>query len=86
VRLEGWNHVPRGYGADFDLRAAPLWLRAWFRTPFLDRFAHPQLVRRGFAHLTAHPGTAPEDREAIGPGWHLRPDGYQAPGSETALR
>ena len=33
MTLEGWNHIPRGYGADFDVATAPWWLRLWFRTP-----------------------------------------------------
>ena len=86
MRLEGWNHVPRGYGADFDVRAAPAWLRLWFRTPFLDRFAYPRMVERGFGYLRPHPGVAPADREEVGPGWRLRPDGYRPPGSMAQLR
>ena len=57
MRLEGWNHVPHGYGATFDIGGAPWWLRAWFRTPFVDRFAYPVLVDRGLGWLTAHPGS-----------------------------
>jgi hypothetical protein len=84
VRLEGWNSVPVGYGAQFDVSEAPLWLRLWSRTPFLDRFAHPLLVRRGFGWLTPHAGGA--GRGPVGDGWRLRPEGYRAPGSETPLR
>lgn len=73
MRLEGWNHVPEGYGASFDLRSAPLWLRAWFRAPFLDRFAYPLLVRRGLGYLTPHPGVPPEEREEVPDGWRVRP-------------
>ncbi len=36
VSLEGWDNIPRGYGAKFDLRGAPWWLRVWFKTPFID--------------------------------------------------
>jgi hypothetical protein len=86
MRLEGWNHVPEGYGASFDVTAAPLWLRLWFRTPFLDRWAHPVMVRRGFGFLRPHPGVPPEDRAEISGGWRLRPEGYQPPGSVTDLR
>lgn len=86
MELEGWNHVPIGYAADFDVRAAPRWLRLWFRTPFVDRFAYPRMVARGFGHLTPHPGVGPADREEVGAGWRLRPDGYRAPGSQTELR
>ncbi len=27
VELEGWNSIPVGYGAQFDLHGAPWWLR-----------------------------------------------------------
>jgi hypothetical protein len=73
VRLEGWNHVPEGYGASFDVRSAPFWLRVWFRTPFLDRWAYPQLVRRGLGYLTPHPDVPPEAREDVTDGWRVRP-------------
>ena len=86
MRLEGWSHVPAGYAADFDVRAAPVWLRLWCRTPFLDRFAYPRLVERGLGYLTPHPGVAPADREQVGGGWRFRPDGYRAPGSVAELR
>jgi hypothetical protein len=86
MRLEGWNHVPDGYGATFDVAAAPRWLRAWFRIPFLDRFAYPQLVRRGFGYLTPHPGTLPAEREDVRGGWRIRPEGHVPPGSVTDLR
>ena len=86
MRLEGWNHVPEGYGATFDVAAAPAWLRAWFRLPFLDRFAYPQLVARGFGYLAPHPGFPEEEREEVAAGWKLRPEGYLPPGATTELR
>lgn len=85
MRLEGWNHVPRGYAAHFDVRAAPAWLRVWFRTPFLDRFAYPHLVERGFGYLTPHPGLEPADREEVSDGWRVRPPDHRSPGSQTEL-
>ena len=85
MTLEGWDHVPRGYGATFDVSAAPLWLRIWFRTPFLDRFAHPRMVERGCAYLTPMPRFPADQREEVGPGWRLRPEGHRPPGSETYL-
>ena len=55
VKLEGWNHIPTG-GATFESQSAPWWLRTWFNTPLIDRFAyHPLLVRRGFGWLTGLP-------------------------------
>ena len=71
MRLEGWNHIPEGYGASFDIASAPLWLRVWFHTPFLDRWAYPQLVRRGHGCLRPHPGVPAEQREAVAGGWRL---------------
>jgi hypothetical protein len=70
VKLEGWNSIPDGYGASFDLQAAPIWLRIWFRTPFVDRFAYPVMVRRGYAYLRPMPG------HHLGPvseGWKIAP-------------
>ena len=55
MTLEGWDHIPRGYGAEFVLDDAPWWLRLWFHTPFVDRYAHPAVVSRGYGFLTAHP-------------------------------
>jgi hypothetical protein len=33
VELIGWNSIPDGYGASFELKGAPWWLRVWFHTP-----------------------------------------------------
>ena len=75
-RLEGWNHVPRGYGASFELVSAPRWLRIWFRTPVLDRFAYPVAVHRGYGVLHPDPGWAPDEREQVPEGWRMsRPRG-----------
>ena len=51
MRFEGWNHTPEGYGARFDVQSASLWLRVFFHTPVLDRFAYPALVSRGHGYL-----------------------------------
>jgi hypothetical protein len=84
VRLAGWNDIPRGYGAEFDLAQAPLWLRAWFKTPLLDRFAYPVAVRRGYGWLTKQPTL---DAAPIGDdGWQVRPDDYVNRGSAAFLR
>ena len=82
MRLVGWNDIPDGYGADFDLHDAPLWLRVWFHTPFLDRFAYPVAVRRGYGWLTRQPEREPGP---VGAGWRVRPADYQAPGSVASL-
>jgi hypothetical protein len=74
VRLEGWNHVPNGLGAWFDLAAAPWWLRVWFHTPFVDRFAYPILVRRGHGQLSIHPGFTVSQEAITGAraaGWRI---------------
>lgn len=83
MRLEGWNEIPDGYGAWFDIRHAPLWLRLWFRTPILDRFAYPVVVRRGLGYLTADSGRVPEQLGEVGPGWHIDPDGQDATSAVT---
>lgn len=76
MTLEGWNHVPRGYGAEFDVASAPWWLRLWFRTPFVDRYAYPRLVQRGHGHLTPDLSFLAEDREPITAGWRMREPGH----------
>jgi len=86
MRLEGWNEIPDGYGARFDITHAPLWLRLWFRTPALDKFAYPVVVRRGFGHLTADPGRVPEQLGDVGPGWHIDPDGQVGASVVTPYR
>ncbi len=54
MKLAGWNDIPWGYAARFDTASAPVWLRILYATPFLDRFAYPQLVSRGlgFSRVT----------------------------------
>jgi len=86
MRLEGWSQIPDGYGASFDVRSAPLWLRAWFCTPLLDRFAYPRMVKRGFGYLTLQPGVAHEDSGDVGEGWRIRHEANQPPGSVADLR
>lgn len=74
MNLEGWNHVPLGFGATFDIDAAPWWLRAVVRMPFIDRFGCPVLVGRGLGCLTPHPGVVagPQVKaDAIRAGWNI---------------
>ncbi|WP_139813352.1 hypothetical protein [Prescottella equi] len=73
MRLEGWNSIPKGFGARFDLSHAPWWLRGWMATPFIDRFAYPVVVARGLGYLTAHPGSDPAglSSDAAARGWRL---------------
>jgi len=74
MRLEGWNSVPRGYGATFDLSSAPVWLRIWFAVPLVDRFAYPVAVRRGYGSLTPHPGWPSAGRGDVPDGWRVTDD------------
>lgn len=71
MRIDGWNWVPRGYGLAGDLSRAPWWLRLWFATPFIDRFAHPVVIRCGYAWLVPHPGWF-DDHGVAPPGWIVR--------------
>ena len=85
MKLEGWNHIPAGYGATFERQGAPWWLRAWFKTPLIDRFSYPLLVRRGFGWLTAFPTSTDQHPEPVTYGWRIRPADYLPPGSYIAL-
>jgi hypothetical protein len=73
MRLEGWNNIPRGYGAHFDVAEAPWWLRAIFRSPLIDRFAYPMLVSRGYGWLTEQPGMESDPTAATERGWRIDP-------------
>lgn len=86
MRLEGWNSIPDGYGASFDVHLAPLWLRVTFRTPFVDRFAYPLLIDRGLGYLRPHPGWGPEKLGPVPSGWKMRPDGWEPPGATSWLK
>jgi hypothetical protein len=79
VRLDGWNHIPRGYGLTWDLGTSPAWLRIWLATPFLDRLAYPVLIRRQVAWLVPHPGWRDEDRDPVPRGWLVK-DRSETPG------
>lgn len=87
VKLDGWNVMPRGYGVRFDVDAAPLWLRVFFRTPFIDRFAYPLMVRRGHAYLAPFPESdGLRDPFPLTGGWRLEDPDYVRPGSVTRLQ
>lgn len=87
MRLDGWNVLPRGYSARFDTRAAPVWLRVLFSTPFLDRFAYPLLVRRGLAYLAPSPAVEAAERDPFpAGGWRLESPASVQPGSVSWLR
>lgn len=63
--MKGWDSIPDGYGAVFEIAGAPLAARVLLRIPFLDRFAYPMMVRAGCGYLIRHPGarvaTVPPD-------------------------
>ena len=86
MTLEGWDHIPRGYRADFVLDDAPGWLRLWFHIPFIDRYAYPKVVARGHGFLTPHPNYDQVESEVPAPGWRFHPSGYIQPGSEVEIR
>lgn len=53
----GWQWLPE-YGAKPNLRAVPRWVRVWYRTPFLDRYAYEWMWwHGGWSVLT--PGEPP---------------------------
>ena len=80
MRLEGWNTIPDGYGARFETSRTPLWLRLWFRTPVLDKFAYPVVIRRGFGYLTPNLGQPADTLGEVAPGWQVSPNNEVLPG------
>lgn len=84
--LPGWDDIPAGYGAQFDLGGAPWWLKLWFSTPFVDRYAYPQVVRRGYGYLAPMPDWPDAARGPITAGWRLRDPGYVTRGSVAELK
>jgi hypothetical protein len=54
VQLDGCNGIPQEYGAQFDLRGAPWWLRIWFRFRFcrVGRRILPMSGRRALFRST----------------------------------
>ena len=60
-RLAGWNWVPPD-GAWARPELAPWWLRCWYRTPCVDRWAYPHMWARGCWEVEPAPaGGPPED-------------------------
>jgi hypothetical protein len=45
-RLPGWNWAPPG-GLRPRFDRLPPWVRLWYRTPFVDRYAHAWMWRHG---------------------------------------
>jgi hypothetical protein len=85
MRLEAWNDIPHGYSARYDIKSAPLWLRAVVHTPFVDRFAYPVLLRRGHGYLSPSPAIPAEQLDAVPAAWRIDPPDYEAPGSTAWL-
>lgn len=85
VDLPGWNVIPPGHGARFDVAASPLWLRVLFRSPFVDRFAYPLLVRRGHAYLSPFPQGAGNRAPFPSGGWRREDEDRVEPASVARL-
>ena len=83
--LEGWNSIPQGSTAAFNVGAAPWWLRGLLRTPFVDRFAYPLLVRRGLGALDVVDPDVFDGDSALAEGWRILPREFIAPGSWRRL-
>lgn len=83
MKLDGWNSIPEGYGAEFDVAAAPWWLRVMYRTPLIDRFAYHLLVRSGHGILT-HPDWPPHRFGPTGPRWRVQAHDEYTPPSATS--
>ncbi len=85
MRLTGWNDIPAGFNARFEVHQAPAWLRVLYRTPFLDRFAYPALVRHGLGVLIPQPGWTEDDPAAVTGGWQVDDGAEPVYGSGSLL-
>lgn len=75
------------YCARFDTDAAPPWLRVLYRTPFLDRFAYPLMVRPGYGYLQPFPDADATDLAPFpGGGWRPEEPDHAQPSSVSWLR
>ena len=45
--LPAWNWIPAGHGLSPRLDRVPRWVRIWFRTPFIDRYAYVWMWHHG---------------------------------------
>lgn len=77
--LAAWDWLPPG-GASPRLDLAPRWLRCWYWTPFVDRWAHAYMWRRGYYEVDPGPGGGAQDRQATRPG---RPPAPTLPAEAT---
>ena len=65
-RRPAWNWVPDGHGIRPRLDAVPLWVRLWYRTPFVDRFAYVWMWHHGGWWVHPHPRPAgPDDADGV---------------------
>jgi hypothetical protein len=58
----GWQWLPE-HGARPNLRAVPRWVRVWYRTPFLDRYAYEWMWWHGGWNVLV-PGEPPPPPQA----------------------
>ncbi|MGY1855886.1 hypothetical protein [Modestobacter sp. SYSU DS0290] len=63
--LPGWDWLPPDHGVRRRLDRVPAWVRLWYRTPFVDRYAHAWMWHHGGWDVlpTAGPGDPAGDRE-----------------------
>lgn len=54
-----WNWIPPDHGLRPRLDRIPRWVRAWYRVPFLDRFAHAWMWDHGGWDIVPHPQPGP---------------------------
>lgn len=45
--IPGWNWMPTGHGLSPRFDRVPRWVHFWYRTPFLDRYAHAWMWHHG---------------------------------------
>jgi hypothetical protein len=45
--LPGWNWIPPEHGLSSRLDRVPRWVRVWYKTPFVDRYAHSWMWHHG---------------------------------------
>jgi hypothetical protein len=65
-----WNWVPPGHGLSPRLDRVPRWVRIWFGTPFIDRFAYAWMWHHGGWDVIPPVEPGPEnigDREPLVP-------------------
>jgi len=54
-----WNWVPPDHGLTARLDRVPPWVRVWFRTPFVDRFAYTWMWDHGGWDIVPHHENGP---------------------------